>query len=134
MREQERRRQRRLTWVKPKFLVTGFANRAKARRLTTAIVANVTGDVNLHTDLVPVLDPSLKGNSWALLSDPQSGTAALSYGGLTGQNGPKVRPWKEVDDYDAVAAAVILDFHGTAGSSHGVAGSLDLAAYAAAED
>jgi hypothetical protein len=131
---ERKRRDGTFTWVKPKFLVTGFANRAKARRLTTAIVANVTGDVNLHTDLVPVLDPSLKGNSWALLSDPQSGTAALSYGGLTGQNGPQVRPWKTVDDYDAVASAVILDFHGTAGSSHGVAGSLDLAAYAAAED
>lgn len=131
---ERKRRDGTFTWVKPKFLVTGFANRAKARRLTTAIVANVTGDVNLHTDLVPVLDPSLKGNSWALLSDPQSGTAALSYGGLTGQNGPKVRPWKEVDDHDAVAAAVILDFHGTAGSSHGIAGSLDLAAYKAAKD
>lgn len=131
---ERKRRDGTFTWVKPKFLVTGFANRAKARRLTTAIVANATGDVNLHTDLVAVLDPSLKGNSWVLMSDPQSGTAALSYGGLTGQNGPKVRPWKEVDDHDAVAAAVILDFHGTAGSSHGIAGSLDLAAYKAAKD
>lgn len=118
--------------VAPRYLVTGFDLRAKAIEMTTANLAAL-GKVNTNTDLTPVLDPSIEGNTWFVMADPQAGTPAMQYGGLVGKSGPIVNPWERVRGYDGVEMEVILDFYGAMVSSHAIAGSIDAAAYEAAQ-
>ncbi len=129
---ERRRRDKSFVAVVPKYLVTGYKLRAKAIELTTANLAAL-GKVNTNTDLVPVLDPSILGDTWFITADPQAGTPALQHGGLIGQTGPLVRPWERVRGYDGVEMEVVLDFYGAIVSSFAIAGAIDAAAYAAAQ-
>lgn len=111
--------------VKPKFLVTGYQLRDVALKETSAVLATATGDVNINTDLVPILDGNIKGKSWFLTADPNGGNPPVHYGFRDGQEGPMVQPWTKVPGFDGYEAEVILDFYAATTSSFGIAGAVD---------
>ena len=121
---ERRRRDGSYSSVRPTVLLTGSALQAKARKLTSAVLSANTQDVNLYTDLKPVMDVGIRGKSWFLLGDPGS-TPALMYGGLESAQGALIEDWQRVPGFDGVECEVKLDAYGAVASSHAIAGSVD---------
>lgn len=110
--------------LSPRFVVVGTANMAKARRMAAAMstlvldrkvgssVTTTSGpDVNIYTDLEPIVSPYISGDDFYGFADPNFATA-IRAGFLNGVESPTVeevsdriapeflgRAWRVVFDY-----------------------------------
>lgn len=111
----------------PRYLVVGPKNESKAINICGADLSAL-GKVNTNTSLTPVVDNSIKGDSWYIVADKEDGTPAFQHGGLIG-SGLIVEPWEKVRGFDGVQMEAKLDFYGAACSTYAIAGYVDKAAY-----
>ncbi len=117
----------------PRYLVVGPKNESKAINICGADLSAL-GKVNTNATLTPVVDNSIKGDSWFIVADKEDGTPAFQHGGLIGSTGVVVEPWAKVRGYDGVEMEARMDFYGAVCSTFAIAGNVDKAAYANAAE
>lgn len=91
-------------------LLCGPDKELVARQMTSAIVPNVTTNVNVwQSFLDPVVEPLVSGNHWYLFADPAAQPIYV-YGYVAGREQPQVRVFNPVQGRDALVIEVVHDF------------------------